>query len=68
MRIERIILIVVWVMLGAGIVALATGGIRHLNLGIWLFFGALAVMSLPLLIWIINWLAGHQGKKADRRQ
>jgi membrane protein implicated in regulation of membrane protease activity len=62
MRIERLILIGAWLLLGAGILALVTGGEHHLRgVGAWLLLGAVAVLSLPLLAWLIHLVLKRKG-------
>lgn len=55
MKPERILLVVASLLLAAGIVAWAAGGAHLLqSLGIWLWVGALGVLALPLMLWLID--------------
>ena len=55
MKLERIILFLTWLMLASGFVVWAVGGVRLLrNVGIWFWLGGAAVLSLPLLLWVVD--------------
>jgi hypothetical protein len=55
MRLERIILSLAALLLLGGFAAWAVGGFQYLrSVGIWLWFGAFAVLSLPMLGWLID--------------
>ena len=55
MKPERIVLVLALLLLAAGFVAWAAGGVAALQwLGIWLWFGALAILGAPLLLWLLD--------------
>jgi hypothetical protein len=55
MRLERIILALTAFLVAAGYVVWAWGGVDKLrSIGLWLWFGALGVSSLPLLGWLVH--------------
>ena len=55
MKPERIIIGLASLLLAAGFVVWGAGGAVALRaLGIWLWVGALGVLSLPLLLWLLD--------------
>ena len=55
MKPERILLALVWLLLGAGMVLWWTGGTRHSrSMGVWLWVAAFLLLCLPLLIWSVS--------------
>jgi hypothetical protein len=62
MKPERILLVLVWLLLGAGAALWWTGGARQLRtMGVWLWVAAFVVLCVPLLIWSVNAL--RRGKR-----
>ena len=57
MRIERVILALAVFLMVAGCVTWLLGGADALrNLGIWFWFGAFGVLSLPLVGWLVHFM------------
>jgi|GEM_PF-3112379 len=55
MKPERILLLLVWLLLGAGFVVWAAGDAQLMrSLGVWLWVGAAGILGLPLLLWLID--------------
>jgi hypothetical protein len=55
MRLERIILSLAVLLMVAGCVTWLLGGAAALrSLGIWFWFGAFGVLSLPLVGWLVH--------------
>ena len=55
MKPERIVLVVALLLLVAGLVVWAAGGAGALQgVSAWLWVGAVAVLSLPLLLWLLD--------------
>ena len=55
MKPERIVLLLASLLLAAGFIVWAVGGAAALQgSGIWLWVGALAILSLPLLLWLLD--------------
>jgi len=55
MKPERIVLLLASLLLSAGFIVWAVGGAAALQgSGIWLWVGALAILSLPLLLWLLD--------------
>lgn len=58
MKLERILISVVWLLLLSGLVAWAVGGVQQLHdVSVWLWAVGLGVLSLPLLLWFVELLA-----------
>jgi len=55
MKPERLVLVLTWLLLAAGFVVWGVGGAEALrSTGMWLWVGAAAVLSLPLLLWLLT--------------
>lgn len=55
MKPERIVLVLALLLLAGGLVVWVAGGVAALQgLGVWLWVAAVAILSMPLLLWLLD--------------
>lgn len=66
MKLERVLVVLVFLILAAGLIVWARGGTPQIRQGgVWLMLGAFGVLCLPLLLLLVNSLLSRVRRKRE---
>ena len=68
MKLERIVLLLVWMALAASFIVWGVGGDSRQQLATWILVAGFGILCLPALLWVMHLLVRRKGDQRPARR